>query len=563
MIAHHTRTAVTLLLLTLGACVSPQPPSQRATEVKVAVVHFGPKLGDVAENRTRLVALTEEAARNGAKIIVHTEMATSGYSFFSRAEIAKVAEPVPGPTTDAIGVIARRYQAYVAVGMPMADAATGSYFNVAALIGPDGRVLGVYRKRSNLLESAYNAEAFGPIPVFDTPYGRLGIVICADLLYSEMSRIAAVEGAQILLAPANVGTTVDFLKVRAYENDLAVLVANRYGSEGKGGKSTVFDQDSFAIPSPFPYDFSWGALSAIVLPGGKVPVMIEKPMDQIGYAVLPIGTTHAFPVQRRPELYGLMAQDTLEPYTVSQFGLPQTTSFAAAAIDPGSPSGDVEATAKIAITAAIEEARKQEHVLRLAVLPAGLFDQEDAALVQRFTALAQAENVDIVVPFARDTSTSSIPVSVFITSDPKLQPLIYRRTHRFQAEMIGTADHYLVVDRDYGRIAILQGPDLVAPESSVVMAKMGVDVVAVSADIADDRFINLLRSRSGDYLHIVEANRAGPEAIFLGGYKADPLEQIGEGRVIMQIDTADVRNKKEPRFIDMSPLLTSCGSQNC
>ena len=75
----------------------------------------------------------------------------------------------------------------------------------AVLISPDGKVAGVYRNRSTLLEASYNSVVNEPLPVFSTPYGRIGIVICADLFYSQIPSTVAVEGADILLAPANVG----------------------------------------------------------------------------------------------------------------------------------------------------------------------------------------------------------------------------------------------------------------------------------------------------------------------------------------------------------------------
>jgi predicted amidohydrolase len=140
--------------------------------VKVAAVHFGPVEGDVKANLPRLVGLAEEAARHAAKIVVHTEMATSGYSFFSREQIASVAEALPGPSTRALGVIARRYRIYVAVGLPEHDASTGMYYNSVALVGPQGDVIGVYRKRNNLIDASYNSEVWSGVPTFDTPYGK-------------------------------------------------------------------------------------------------------------------------------------------------------------------------------------------------------------------------------------------------------------------------------------------------------------------------------------------------------------------------------------------------------
>jgi hypothetical protein len=104
----------------------------------VAAIHFEPLEGNVTQNVQKLVALTTEAARHGAKIVVHTEMATSGYSFFSREQVAKVAEPIPGPSTRALGAVAKRYGIYVAFGLPEHDRFTDVYYNAVALIGPNG-----------------------------------------------------------------------------------------------------------------------------------------------------------------------------------------------------------------------------------------------------------------------------------------------------------------------------------------------------------------------------------------------------------------------------------------
>jgi hypothetical protein len=113
------------------------------------------------------------------------------------------------------------------------------------------------------------------------------------------------------------------------------------------------------------------------------------------------------------------------------------------------------------------------------------------------------------------------------------------------------------------RIAGLHGPDLAAPETSVVMAKMGVDVLAVSAVSAEDMMTPLWRSRTGDCLHIVLADRQGSAAIYLGGYQDDPSQQEAEGLALMLLNSAHVRSKKEPRNLDLVPLLRKCGAANC
>ena len=532
--------------------------SARPDTVRVATVHYGPEFADVEANRRQLVALTEEAARNGARIVVHTEMATSGYSFFSRSDIAGVAETIPGETTEALGAVARRHDIYVVVGLPEYDADLHTYFNAAVLIGPDGKVAGTYRKRNNLLEASYNAAVFRTIPTFDTPYGRLGIVICADMFYPHFPRAAAIAGTQILLAPANVHVTTEFMRVRSFENGFAMVVANRYGSGPKSTATEFFNQETFTISPAVPYDFA-STRSAIMDAGGKVLAEITDAATQIGYGDLAVGPKSPFPVVRKPSMYSLIAHDTLEPYVQSQLGLPPPGTFLAAAIDPGPGEFPIEAATR-AIQDAHEKAKAGGNHLRLAVFPGSYFESLGEEMVREFELLAVHYRMDILL----NAAENGVPVSLLITSDGKQ----YRspRTHRRRTSTIpdsALSDEFWVVDREYGRLAISHGADMLATETTLVFAKMGVDVIAVSADDDLSLLESLWRHRSYNYVHVVVANRRGLEGVYLGGFQASPSEVVGEGTVMIEADTRHVREKKFPRFFDYSALLARCGVSNC
>lgn len=532
-----------------------------AGTVKVATVHFEPEEGAVAANRADLVRLAKKAARNGAKIIVFPEMATSGYSFFSRAEIATVAETIPGPSTNALAAVADRYNAYIAFGMPQFDPKRNLYFNVAVLLGPTGKVEGVYKKRNNLIESSYNALYFGKMPTFDTKYGRLGLVICSDLFYSQFPRATAVQGATILLAPANVGIETDFVKLRAYENDTAVIVANRYGTGSKGEKPTSFSQDTFTIPSSYVYDFNWGSRSVFVSHDGTVLSDHSAHTDNIGYGTLPVRDSRTFPVERRPSMYPLLAQDTLEGYTQTQFGQPATTTFTAAAVDPGT-APDPWAAALTAAENADNEATAQNKTLRLIVFPGDYFPSENDPGLAELQTFAASKNMDLLLGYAE--AGDQPPRSVLLT--PNGTSYTYKRSHEWRGEgLTNLSDKYLVVDRDYARVALLQDADMVAPETSHVMARMGVDVVAVNADSDAPILSALWQSRTGDYLHIVVANRAADEGIYHGGYKTDPSFVEDEGIVLADLNTADIRTKPTARFFDYRSILAPCAAakNNC
>ncbi len=172
-------------------------------EIKVAAVQFNAGHGNVEGNRSRMLELLAEAAEQGARLIVFPEMASSGYVWDSREEIAPFAEPVPGPTTDVFHAAAKRYGCYAVVGLPERDAITGAYYNSAVLIGPEG-IVGTYRKTHLFAaDPRWAREGTEEIPVFETSIGRIAMLICMDAMYFEPARIAALKRADIIAFPTN------------------------------------------------------------------------------------------------------------------------------------------------------------------------------------------------------------------------------------------------------------------------------------------------------------------------------------------------------------------------
>lgn len=528
------------------------PVYAKPHDVKVAVVQFRPQVNDVPGNLRRLIDLTDEAGRAGAKIVVHTEMATSGYSYFSREQIRKVAETIPGNTTRSLERIAKKYRLYVAVGLPEFDPLTNRFYNSAALIGPSRRLVGTYRKRSHLLESSWASIGEGDIPTFNTPYGRLAVVICADLFYPELARLAAVKGTDILLAPSNVGVDDNLLKVRAFEDGFSILLANRYGTEEPEKNLDAFTQETMRIVSPFPYKFDYESNKSLIMTaGGRVLTSVGGQKDAVGYGVLTVGAPKRYPVQRRPELYSLLGQDTLEPYTFTQLGLPKAGLFAVAAVDPGT-AGSTDPVADIRRLALRTkgEAQSSGRTLKLMVFPANAFNitPTNSSDVEAMKALAGELGIDLIVGVGEAEAGKHYSTSLLFTSDG--QVIKYRRVHRSGTERIDVGSDFVVINRDYARVGLLQGQDLFAPESSRVLAKMGVDLIAVSADAANSLLSSLCRTRTVDKVHMVIANRKGAEGVYAGGYVASPDHVEREGTAIMDVDTNHIRNKKGLRRFD-------------
>lgn len=216
-----------------------------------AALQFEPRFGEKAHNLAQLLRLTEEAARAGARLIVLPEMATTGYCFRSRAEIAPFVEPVPGgETVTAFAALTARLGVYVVIGLPEVDPATGIYYNTAALIGPEG-FIGKYRKlHAYIDETRWAKDGDLGMPVFATPLGRIAIQICMDADYIEPARLAALAGADLIAFPTNWLGDQSTWYARARENGLYMLCANRWGREGASvfcGNSAIIDPAGRAL----------------------------------------------------------------------------------------------------------------------------------------------------------------------------------------------------------------------------------------------------------------------------------------------------------------------------
>jgi predicted amidohydrolase len=221
---------------------------EELSSFKVAAVQFNPVLGDVENNRCRMVSRLEEAAEQGAKLIVFPEMASSGYVWDDRQEISSYVETIPGRSTDALLAAARKHVCYVVIGLPEVDPGTGAYYNSAVLIGPEG-VVGSYRKTHLFAaDSRWAREGNDGVQVFETKIGRIALLICMDAMYFEPSRIAALQGADIIAFPTNwVGASNNPPSktwcLRAKENGLFWIASNRSdaerGAQFTGGSAII------------------------------------------------------------------------------------------------------------------------------------------------------------------------------------------------------------------------------------------------------------------------------------------------------------------------------------
>jgi N-carbamoylputrescine amidase len=237
--------------------------SREEAVVRVACVQMEPVVGHKQANVEKSLGLIDEAASNGARLIVLPELANSGYVFESREEAFALSEPVPeGETTKAWTRIARERGLYVAAGICEREGET--LFNSSVLVGPHGHV-GTFRKvhlwnEENLFFEPGNLG----FPVWRTPIGRIGAMICYDGWFPEGYRLCALQGADIICISTNSVPIPGLDEKReamanilcmgaAHQNSVFIAAADRVGTE-RGqpfiGQSLIVSYTGWPVAGP-------------------------------------------------------------------------------------------------------------------------------------------------------------------------------------------------------------------------------------------------------------------------------------------------------------------------
>jgi N-carbamoylputrescine amidase len=225
---------------------------------------------DPAENLARTIDAIRNAAGRGAQIICTQELFRSQY--FCREENHDrfdLAEPIPGPSTEALAKVARE-AGVVIIASLFERRAAGLYHNTAAVLDADGSLLGIYRKMHIPDDPLYYEKFyFTPgdlgFPNFDTRFGRIAVLVCWDQWYPEAARLASLRGANILFYPTAIGwhrsekeefgtPQLDAWRTiqrsHAIANGIFVAAVNRVGFEGPRDKDLEFWGSSF-VADPF------------------------------------------------------------------------------------------------------------------------------------------------------------------------------------------------------------------------------------------------------------------------------------------------------------------------
>jgi agmatine deiminase len=207
---------------------------------------------NIAENTAKTQQRIIQAAEKGAQIICLQELYRTRY-FPQRENVdaAPLAETIPGPSTKAFCTLAKKY-GIVIIAPLFEKAPNGKFYNTAAVISSEGEILGTYRKvhipyDPYFYEKDYFAPGEEPYKVYDTAFGKIGVLICYDQWFPEPARINALAGAEIIFYPTAIGYVKGYTsedgdwldawrtvqRAHAIANGVHVAAVNRVGEEGE------------------------------------------------------------------------------------------------------------------------------------------------------------------------------------------------------------------------------------------------------------------------------------------------------------------------------------------
>jgi len=215
-------------------------------EITIATVQMKPKLGEAEDNLVQMSDwISKIASQQKVDLIVFPELVTSGNELGVR--FTEIAQRVPGPTVNLMAQRANEYGIYIAFGMATKERVESVLYNSAVLVGPEGELIDTYNKIHLRGEERMAFREGFRLPVMDTEFGTIGLMLGYDLAYPEVSRSLALDGAEVLVVmanweAANIDEWKTYVRARAYENSLFVAAANRVGEDvtlNFGGESMV------------------------------------------------------------------------------------------------------------------------------------------------------------------------------------------------------------------------------------------------------------------------------------------------------------------------------------
>lgn len=211
---------------------------------------------DVANNLIKIVEWIDCAVKEyAAELIVFPETVTTGFTpGISPEELWDLVDTIPGRLTEPVAQAAKKHGVYIVLPTYERGNSRGCVYNSAALIGPDGQIVGIYRK-THPFPSERKAAGGWCTPgtsaeVFDTKLGKIGMIICYDGDFPELSRLLAVKGAEVIVRPAALLRSYEIWEMtnmaRAYDNHVYFIAVNALGPDA--GNNYYFGHSMIVSP---------------------------------------------------------------------------------------------------------------------------------------------------------------------------------------------------------------------------------------------------------------------------------------------------------------------------
>ncbi len=238
-------------------------------------------------------------AATGAELVVLPETATTGFTpGCSVEQLWEAVSAIPGPATEPVQEVAGRLGVHIVLGSYERGPNPEVVYNTAVLIGPSGELLGSYRKTHPFCTELRSRGGWvtpgNDACVLDTPLGRIGLIICFDGDFPELSRITAVRGAEVICRPSALLRSADIWELtnraRAYDNHVYVVGANATGADPAGvlyfGNSMIVTPVAEVVARAASHE-GWVAARldpqramASLTPGSSVPQIFDHHADR-------------------------------------------------------------------------------------------------------------------------------------------------------------------------------------------------------------------------------------------------------------------------------------------
>lgn len=495
----------------------------RPEPFKAAVVQTLAVLGDLDANLELVKRYVVEASGQGARLIVFPECMNSGYLFDDADHCRTTAEPIDGRYVTTLRELSVEHDAYIVSGMTeLGD--DSLIYNSSVMTSPEGELIGHYQKQF-LATHDQNWFQVGTrgCPVVETELGRIGMLICFDGRIPEIARLLTLAGADVIVDVANffeLDQADQWLPARAYENGVWFVASTKSGVER-----------SIYYPGS----------SQIVDPAGVVQAIVPQDTHGIAYATVDPAAARSKAwldggdrqTDRRPDRYEILRapfEDTPVATHLREPLVPESVTVKAAAVQShslGTPDSLDDALEMV------------EHAARLGVnlivLPlafavgqasptadeVGQVEGEQSRARAHIASLCRGYGTVAVLPEVQVSDSGVHHVATVIGTDGELLGK-YVQVHPEPHATADPAAEFGMIDTPYGRLGVILGYDGMFPESSRVLALLGVDIIAWPCAWDDPRqrqFLTVTKAED-NRCFLVAANRTdtgfGGGSIVLG-----------------------------------------------